>query len=191
MSVPSLAIGSDIWPGGAKLIEELGEVGQVMGRLVAFPDVIDTNHPDGSNLLIRMQEELGDLMAAISFFVESNPVIDQQAINSRCLEKLIRFRGWHDDVANIYNSTIATQRAHEEGRAKMTIREEPTAAERGLLEQELPKLHESIKGLPDWEFYSAIGDGFLGCVNWAKHMEQEWDVPYSVALTYAQEHKEM
>jgi NTP pyrophosphatase (non-canonical NTP hydrolase) len=59
------SIGSDIWPGLSKLIEECGEVTQVVGKIIgAHPNV---DHWDGTNLRERLQEELADLSAAICF----------------------------------------------------------------------------------------------------------------------------
>jgi len=90
-SVPPLAIGSDVWPGAAKLMEELGELQQVFGKLIAYPDVL---HPDGSDLAARLAEEIADVMAATSFFLDHNDL--PEGIESRTRAKVGRFNGWHD-----------------------------------------------------------------------------------------------
>src|SRR4051794_29113503 len=97
MTVPAYAIGSDQWPGLAKLVEELGELQQVLGKLMAYPG---GDHPDGGPPLeIRVMTEAGDVMAALDFLFEANPALpplkfrDEQADR-----KLDRFRGWHEDV---------------------------------------------------------------------------------------------
>lgn len=64
------SIGSDAWPGLSKLIEECGETIQVAGKLMGTGGAVE--HWDGSNLGDRLIEEIGDLQAAIEFFVETN-----------------------------------------------------------------------------------------------------------------------
>lgn len=90
--VPPLAIGSSTWPGVAKLIEECGELQQVLGKLGAYPD---GEHPDGSNLVGRLHDELADVLAAIDFVAVVND-LDGEAIMNRLLVKRERFQGWHE-----------------------------------------------------------------------------------------------
>lgn len=93
MSVPDLAIGSRVWPGGSKLTEESGELLQVLGKLAAYPS---GEHPDGTSLAPRLEIELGDLLGAIDYFLESNSGrVDRGRIMARRRMKLARFRGWH------------------------------------------------------------------------------------------------
>lgn len=87
------SIGSDVWPGLSKLIEECGEVVQVAGKLLGANG--DPNHWDGTDLRERLQEELGDLVAAVQFFVERCEV-DAHAINNRTRYKLNVFAAWHE-----------------------------------------------------------------------------------------------
>lgn len=89
--VPALAIGSDTWPGLAKLAEECGELLQVIGKLIAYPD---SPHPDGSDLLIRLGEEMGDVLGAIAFVRERNEL--PEGVDSRSRAKLMRFSAWHE-----------------------------------------------------------------------------------------------
>lgn len=91
------AIGSQIWPGIAKLSEELGELLQICGKIVAFPDLRrgDT-HPDGSDLVERLEKELGDVLAACRFIIEANGA-DELRIDERMQMKLARFHAWHDN----------------------------------------------------------------------------------------------
>jgi NTP pyrophosphatase (non-canonical NTP hydrolase) len=90
--VPDLAIGSDVWPGLAKLAEECGELAQVIGKLTAYPD---SPHPDGSDLVARLQEEMADVQAAIEFVCIVNLPINGKAVSDRHGRKLRRFRDWH------------------------------------------------------------------------------------------------
>lgn len=80
--------------GLAKLIEELGELLQVSGKILAFG--ID-EHPDGNgNLLTRFEKETGDVLAAIALVVETyNVNIDN--IMHRAGNKLDLFEKWHAD----------------------------------------------------------------------------------------------
>jgi NTP pyrophosphatase (non-canonical NTP hydrolase) len=91
--VPPLAIGSDTWPGLAKLAEECGELLQVIGKLAAYPDGGD--HPDGQGpLRQRLEDELADVSAAMEFVLQANAdVLVERA--ARRLTKLTRFWRWH------------------------------------------------------------------------------------------------
>lgn len=91
-------IGAYIWPGLAKLMEELGENGQVLGKIIAFPERADNDepHPDGTLLKERIEFELGDLLAAIEYVVDHNELNRHQIEFQRQL-KLARFNDWHDE----------------------------------------------------------------------------------------------
>lgn len=85
-------IGSTVWPGLSKLIEECGEVMQVAGKLMATGGRPD--HWDGTDLKERITEELADLMAAAAF-VAVRCGLDADAISERRFEKIARFEKWH------------------------------------------------------------------------------------------------
>jgi NTP pyrophosphatase (non-canonical NTP hydrolase) len=91
VTLPALSIGQPIWPGLAKLLEETGELQQVIGKLAAYPDGA---HPDGTNLTERLHDELADVMAACDFVVMVNP-LDRERIETRRARKRARFLGWH------------------------------------------------------------------------------------------------
>lgn len=95
MTAPAgpFSIGSDHWPGVAKLLEEMGEAAQVLGKLIAAGG--DPDHWDGTNLVARMVEELGDLRAAIEFVITTNG-LDAGAIDARAAQKQAVFRHWQD-----------------------------------------------------------------------------------------------
>lgn len=86
------AIGSTVWPGLSKLIEETGEVQQVAGKLIATGGNIE--HWDGSNLKSRLEEEIADVLASCAFVVETNG-LDEKAIESRAKQKAALFAEWH------------------------------------------------------------------------------------------------
>jgi len=65
--------------GLAKLTEEIGELIQVVGKKIAYTD---GTHPDGKgDLNSRMQEEMGDVIAAIRF-VFGKLELDIDAVNA-------------------------------------------------------------------------------------------------------------
>lgn len=95
-------IGASQWPGLAKLMEECGEVIQVLSKLLVAPDMDHTwVQPDGTtrgsgDLGDRLTEELGDLDAALRFFLENNDErLDGWAIADRSQFKYETFTRWH------------------------------------------------------------------------------------------------
>jgi NTP pyrophosphatase (non-canonical NTP hydrolase) len=92
------SIGSDVWPGLSKLIEECGEVIQVAGKLLGTGG--NTTHWDGSDLRVRLQEELADLTAAIAF-VGDFCDLDLTAVEGRIDAKYALFEQWHDAQAPV------------------------------------------------------------------------------------------
>lgn len=88
----SFSIGTNVWPGTSKLIEEMGEVMQVLGKLIATHGA--TDHWDGTDLRDRLHEELSDLIAATSFFVDANG-LDLKRLDARVAEKVALFEQWH------------------------------------------------------------------------------------------------
>lgn len=89
------AIGSDTWPGLSKITEEAGEVLQVVGKLVGTGGEI--MHWDGSNLLDRLIEEIGDVLAACEFVITVNK-INKDLIDKRRKQKLALFFQWHNEI---------------------------------------------------------------------------------------------
>jgi NTP pyrophosphatase (non-canonical NTP hydrolase) len=87
------AIGADHWPGISKLMEEAGEVIQVCGKLLGTYG--STAHWDGTDLKVRLEEELGDLLAAIDF-VQLKCELDIVRIDRQRVRKRERFRQWHE-----------------------------------------------------------------------------------------------
>lgn len=75
-----------------KLIEECGELQQVLGKRLAYYRTI--HHPDGSgSLRKRMAHEMGDVLAAIEFVAEYEG-LDMAAIEVHASAKLAQFRAW-------------------------------------------------------------------------------------------------
>lgn len=90
------SIGSKVWPGTSKLIEEMGELQQVLGKLLGSHGEIA--HYDGSNLRERLIEEIADLRAALTFFEDNNFTVEeesQRVLRSR--QKLVLFNKWQKE----------------------------------------------------------------------------------------------
>lgn len=96
--IPDLAIGSEVWPGLAKVMEESGELSQVIAKLLAYPDGI---HPDGTFMIERLENEIADLSAALQYACWANAEkINNRSIDDRRFEKFDRFTRWHYQERN-------------------------------------------------------------------------------------------
>jgi hypothetical protein len=92
----NFSIGGAVWPGVSKVIEEMGELQQVLGKLIATGG--DIKHWDGFDLRTRLIEEIGDLYAALSFFMRHNLTPeDRLKIAERAQQKAALFEQWHKD----------------------------------------------------------------------------------------------
>lgn len=81
--------------GLAKLAEELGELQQVVGKILAYGM---NEHPDGKGALNkRFEEEAGDVLAAIRFVSLVHDEIDISTVMKRMDDKLALFMKWHED----------------------------------------------------------------------------------------------
>jgi hypothetical protein len=87
------SIGSTVWPGTSKLIEEMGELQQVLGKLIATAG--DTAHWSG-DLRQKLVEEIADVISAILFFERKNLTFGEvEQISDRRQEKFALFEKWH------------------------------------------------------------------------------------------------
>lgn len=83
---------AEVFNGFFKLQEEMGELNQVLGKLGAFPN---GKHPDDKgHLNDRLHEEIGDVYAALDYFVYMNG-LDKMRILERKSEKLELFHEWN------------------------------------------------------------------------------------------------
>lgn len=98
MPAGPFSLGSKIWPGIAKLVEESGEVLQVCGKLQGTGG--ETKHWDGGeDLKVRLEEEIGDALAALSFVIDNNQ-LNREAITKRRAKKLETFTKWHKEQSD-------------------------------------------------------------------------------------------
>ena len=84
--------------GVAKLIEECGELTQILGKKLAYWHT--DAHPDGKGSIAqRIQEEMADVQAAI-YFVAVHLDLDHEAIEKRTRDKINLFGTWHAQIDN-------------------------------------------------------------------------------------------
>jgi NTP pyrophosphatase (non-canonical NTP hydrolase) len=80
--------------GLAKLTEELGELQQVIGKMLNYGT---GPHPDGTESLIeRFEDEAADVIAAIKFTIETHNA-NETRIHNRSSLKLALFHKWHKE----------------------------------------------------------------------------------------------
>lgn len=87
--------------GLVKLSEEAAEVIQVAQKLIAYPELqlaespLDL-HPDGTQLRRRLESELGDLLAALTFVVNKLQ-LNGNTVEDRRDEKKALFQKWDSE----------------------------------------------------------------------------------------------
>jgi NTP pyrophosphatase (non-canonical NTP hydrolase) len=93
---PPYSVGSDNLPGLAKVVEEAGELLQVAGKILAVGGT--KIYYDGLELRKAVKEEMADVIASISFFVETAGFTpeEQEEILNRATQKRILFREWQE-----------------------------------------------------------------------------------------------
>lgn len=110
---PPYAIGARVWPGLGKLLEEAGELGQVIGKLLAYPS---GEHPDGKgNLRGRLEDEIADVIAALDYVALVNE-LDTMGITDRRNAKLRRFMNWHMEERQRFAEVIDRETAERSRR---------------------------------------------------------------------------
>lgn len=84
--------------GVAKLIEECGELQQILGKKLAY--WYTDEHPDGQGSIDkRIQDEMADVSAAM-LFVQGQLGLDRTTIARRARAKLNLFGRWHAQLDN-------------------------------------------------------------------------------------------
>lgn len=81
------------WPGLSKVLEECGEVSQVLAKLVGSNGNLD--YFGKGSLEDKIVEELGDLHAAITWFIQHND-ISAKKVARRSQEKQAKYTKWHN-----------------------------------------------------------------------------------------------
>lgn len=94
---PAYGVGSPEWNGTAKLIEECGELLQMLGKIMATGT---TTHWEG-DLRRLLIEELGDTQAALGFFITHNLTpAEEDKVFDRARAKADLFDRWSEDQAS-------------------------------------------------------------------------------------------
>ena len=93
MSKP-YCIGSKEWNGLSKLIEEMGELQQVCGKLIGSEGRTDHWSGDLGQMLV---EEIADVYAALDYFVGKNLPTEFHAITDRAISKVALFEKWNQE----------------------------------------------------------------------------------------------
>jgi NTP pyrophosphatase (non-canonical NTP hydrolase) len=88
------AIGDKEWPGISKLVEESGEVQQIIGKLMGTRG--KTEHWNVADLKSALEDEMADLSAAIEFVSVLND-FDMAKFYARAQTKLLLFYKWQSD----------------------------------------------------------------------------------------------
>lgn len=88
---------TNVWPGMSKLIEEMGELNQVLGKLMATGG--EPEHWDGTDLHDRLAEEVADVLAAVEFFRYANePLVTRiDFMDDRESKKIDLFCKWYNE----------------------------------------------------------------------------------------------
>jgi NTP pyrophosphatase (non-canonical NTP hydrolase) len=89
------SIGSDHWPGLAKAMEECGELIQAAAKLMAVGGEDDLHWDGKGTMVTRLEDEIADVSAAITFLRHRNPILDSGRIMDRTADKVARFEKWH------------------------------------------------------------------------------------------------
>lgn len=84
--------------GVAKLIEECGELTQALGKKLAWWDT-DEPHWDGSDLSTRIEDEMGDVYAAIELVI-ARLGLNRERVIERMRQKRDLFDDWDRDPDN-------------------------------------------------------------------------------------------
>ena len=90
------AVGSNVYPGLFKLVEELGELAQVCGRLMQGHALGMAVHWDGHEHKVRLLEELADVSAMIDYVLVVNN-LDMAEFHKRRSAKQRQFHEWHHE----------------------------------------------------------------------------------------------
>lgn len=80
--------------GLTKLIEECGELIQVVAKKIAYMNT--DHHPDGTSMKLRLEDEIGDVLAAIDFSSQKLD-LNLNSIYARHRLKYSIFRGWDQE----------------------------------------------------------------------------------------------
>lgn len=79
------------WTGIKKLAEEMAELATVLAKLEAYPDGRHPDEAEHGDLILRIEDEMGDVYAALDYFVTN---VNPDRVRQRRTLKGVRFRRW-------------------------------------------------------------------------------------------------
>lgn len=89
------SIGSDHLPGISKMVEEYGEVLQILGKIQGRGDL--GIHWDGQNLKESLENEMSDVAAA-NHFLATKLQLNTPRMLERAEKKIKLFNRWHENI---------------------------------------------------------------------------------------------
>lgn len=92
--VPSYQFNDPRWPGLAKVVEEMGELNQVIGKLMTCGGELVYPWGEKESFKDKFEEEIGDVLGALFFFMNTCPEVDAKAIINRASIKSELFTIW-------------------------------------------------------------------------------------------------
>lgn len=92
-SVEKFGLISLEWPGVGKLLEESSEVSQILSKIIGSGGSTISAHNGNVDLHSKLIEELGDLFAALDFFIEANGLPEEE-IKKRAQYKKQLYWAW-------------------------------------------------------------------------------------------------
>lgn len=90
--LPDFAVGSSVRPGLAKLVEETGELGEMAGKVMAFPH---EPHPSGRDVIAEFVTEAGDVLGTLRYIASANADISVGDIERAAERRLQTLLEWH------------------------------------------------------------------------------------------------
>lgn len=90
------AFGSQVWPGLAKIVEETGELNQVIGKIMAAEGEVNA-WLSKEEMVTGLADEIADVMAALQFVIGHSEHLDMDTIEHRAMKKLEVFEEWHKE----------------------------------------------------------------------------------------------
>jgi hypothetical protein len=88
-------IGSPVWNGASKVLEEAAEVSVELAKLINNEG--QREYWGGVDLIQNIQEEVGDLYASLDYFLENNPQLDKRFIADRRSRKYATYTAWNEE----------------------------------------------------------------------------------------------
>ena len=107
MNRTNFNIESARWAGATKILEEASELSTVIAKLIAMNG--EPTYFDGTNLEQRLIEEIGDLRAALSFFLVHQSADFNTRVDRRHLKKSLTFADWRQECRKQSEKAVSVE----------------------------------------------------------------------------------